>query len=63
MMTKVGNLIIAIILMLEKVRCGAKTGMKQSEKRFLGSTRLNIITRNPASVVEVMSAVMDDDLI
>jgi hypothetical protein len=54
-MTKVGYQVTAIILILKKMWCG--------EKRFLGSTGLNIITINPASVAEVMSAVMDHDLI
>jgi len=40
-----------------------KTDEKPSNEPFLGTTSLNIVIDNPESVVEVMSSVIDGDLI
>jgi len=42
--------------------CGVKWIKKLGNEPFLGTTGLNIVIDNPESVAEVMSSIVDDDL-
>ena len=40
-----------------------KTGKKPNKEPFSGTTRLNVVTDNPESVLEVVSSIIGEDLI